>query len=197
VTSLCLIRHGETAWNRAGKLQGRQDIPLNDRGREQAQELARALAADRWDLLVSSPLQRTWETATITAALLDLPTPLAIPELVERDYGAASGLTKAEAARQFPYGSAPGYETNTEIYERCWPVLEQLADRAAGGSVLVVTHGAVIKSILLAMSQGAVPTTDLKNVCRNLIHRASDGRWQIRYHDRTDAPSRPRQVVDS
>lgn len=107
VTSICLIRHGETAWNSEGRLQGREDIPLNDRGRDQARKLADALAADRWDLLVSSPLRRAWETATIIAARLGLPEPLAIPELMERDYGAASGPTKIEAARRFQMASIP------------------------------------------------------------------------------------------
>lgn len=185
LTSICLIRHGETAWNSEGRLQGREDVPLNDRGRDQAQKLADALAVDRWDLLASSPLSRAWETATIMAARLGLPEPLAIPELMERDYGAASGLTKVEAARRFPDGSYPASETRADVRIRCWPVVERLAARSAGGSVLVVTHGSVIKSLLLAISDGAIPAADLRNACSNLICRTANGPWQIVHHDRT------------
>lgn len=185
MTSICLIRHGETAWNEEGKLQGREDIPLNDRGRDQAQKLADALAAGSWDLLVSSPLRRAWETATIIAAHLGLPEPLPVPELMERDYGAASGLTKAEAARRFPDGIYPASETRADVRVRCWPVLEQVATSSAGGSVLAVTHGSVIKSVLLAISHGTIPTADLKNACSNLIHRTDGGPWGIIHHDRT------------
>lgn len=185
MTSICLIRHGETAWNREGKLQGREDIPLNDRGRDQAQKLADALAAGSWDLLVSSPLRRAWETATIIAAHLGLPEPLPLPELMERDYGAASGLTKAEAARRFPDGIYPASETRADVRIRCWPVLEQVATSSAGGSVLAVTHGSVIKSVLLAISDGMIPTADLKNACSNLIYRTDGRPWRIIHHDRT------------
>ncbi|WUS75619.1 histidine phosphatase family protein [Kribbella sp. NBC_01245] len=185
MTSICLVRHGETAWNSEGRLQGREDVPLNDRGRDQARKLADALAVDRWDLLVSSPLCRAWETATIMAARLGLPEPVAIPELMERDYGAASGLTKVEAARRFPDGVYPASETRADVRGRCWPVLERLATRSAGGSALVVTHGSVIKSLLLAISDGAIPAADLRNACSNLIYRTADSPWQIIHHDRT------------
>jgi probable phosphoglycerate mutase len=182
-TALCLVRHGETPWNREHRLQGRQDIPLNEAGREQALQLAKALATNPWDLLASSPLLRAWETATIIATQLGLPQPLAVPELVERDYGAASGMTKAEAAERFPLGAYPGSETRADVQTRCLPLLDHLADKAPGGSVLVVTHGSVIKSLLLAISGGAIP--DLRNASASLLQRSSDGRWQIEYYDRS------------
>lgn len=182
-TTICLVRHGETPWNREHRLQGRQDIPLNEAGREQALQLAKALATNTWDLLASSPLLRAWETATIIATQLGLPQPLAVPELVERDYGAASGMTKAEAAERFPDGAYPGAEIRADVQTRCLPMLDQLADKAPGGSVLVVTHGSVIKSLLLAISGGAIP--DLRNASASLLHKSPQGGWQIEYYDRS------------
>lgn len=184
MTELCLIRHGETAWNRENRLQGRSDIPLNDQGQLQAQRLAVSLASRQWDLIVSSPLLRAWQTAIVIAARLGLPEPLAVPELVERDYGQASGLTKAEAAKRYADGVYPEAETRTEVHARCWPAVEQLADKVAGRSALVVTHGSVIKTVLLAISGGTIPSTDLRNASSNLLHRSADGRWRIRYYDR-------------
>jgi probable phosphoglycerate mutase len=187
LTTICLVRHGETPWNREHRLQGRQDIALNDHGRQQASELAAALSAGTWDLLASSPLLRAWETATIIAGHLGLPEPLAVPDLVERDYGAASGLTKTDAAERFPDGTYPGAETRADIRARCWPALEHLADKAAGGSILLVTHGSVIKTLLLAISGGSVPPNDLRNACCNQLQRTGEGRWQIDYYDRSAA----------
>lgn len=182
---ICLIRHGETPWNAEHRLQGRADIPLNDQGRLQAQRLAESLAGERWDVILSSPLLRAWQTATLIAGRLGLPEPLAVPELVERDYGEASGLTKAEASSRYADGIYPGAETPEEVQARCWPVLQQLADKFADQCVLVVAHGSVIKNVLLAASGGTIPSTDLKNASSNLLQRTDDGHWQVRYYDRT------------
>ncbi|GAA4987385.1 histidine phosphatase family protein [Actinopolymorpha pittospori] len=185
MTSICLVRHGETDWNAEGRLQGREDVPLNERGRAQARQIARDVATHPWSLLASSPLLRAWETATIIGDELGMPTPLAVPpEVVERDYGEASGLSKAQAARRFP-GGAPHAETRAQVWSRSRSVLDRLADTAGGGSVLLVGHGSVIKTLLLGLSDGQVPTTDLRNGCLSLIWRTSTRDWRVSYHNET------------
>jgi probable phosphoglycerate mutase len=113
VTALTLIRHGETDWNRARRIQGSTDIPLNDTGRAQARATADELAVefDRLGVtpvVVASDLLRAHETARIIAAVLDADDPVLYPELRERRYGAADGLVVWESrARPGDRGLAP------------------------------------------------------------------------------------------
>jgi uncharacterized phosphatase len=88
---LALVRHGETDWNSAGRLQGRTDIPLNELGRKQANDAGASLSAQDWDLLVSSPLRRAVETAEIIGSHVGLNLSLTVPELIERDFRGAEG----------------------------------------------------------------------------------------------------------
>jgi uncharacterized phosphatase len=180
-TAVCLVRHGETDWNALGRLQGREDVPLNDRGREQARRSGEALRRYAWDHVLTSPLARARETATIIAAQVGAATVHEVPELVERDYGAASGLTRAEAALRFPDGVVPGEEDCQAVRARCLPVVERWARRHPGGRLLVVTHDGVISALLAAASGGALTLLGgaLRNACLNLLeHHAVHG-WSV------------------
>ena len=95
MTSFLLLRHGETVWNRAGRLQGWQDSPLSEAGCAQAEALAARLADERVDLLVASDLGRTRQTAAPIAARLGLDV-VAEAGLRERCYGELEGMTWAE-----------------------------------------------------------------------------------------------------
>ncbi len=97
---LFLFRHGETDWNREGRLQGHTDTPLNATGLAQAEALAETLRPHRLDAVVSSDLMRAWTTARIVAEALGLPL-LADPGLRETNVGAAEGLLWIEAKVRF------------------------------------------------------------------------------------------------
>ncbi len=107
VTTVCLVRHGETDWNRLGKLQGREDVPLNDAGHRQAERCAAYLHQAGWSRVVTSPLLRAHQTAMVITERLGLPPPQPDAAFIERDYGAASGKTNVEAAALFPDGNVP------------------------------------------------------------------------------------------
>jgi len=92
VTELLLVRHGETDWNAAGRLQGHTDRPLSDYGREQARRLAEELVGEEFDAIYASDLARARETAEIVGAQLDLPVVLD-PDLREKNWGTWEGLT--------------------------------------------------------------------------------------------------------
>ncbi|WP_210481439.1 histidine phosphatase family protein [Naasia sp. SYSU D00948] len=147
MTHLVLVRHGQTDWNLARRIQGSSDIPLNDTGREQAREAGRLLAEERWDAIVSSPLVRARETAEIIARELGIDTVELVPELRERHYGQAEGLTGAEAEERY-HGNVPGRETPEMVLERVRPALVALAEEHPGQSVLVVSHGGVIGTLV-------------------------------------------------
>src|SRR5690625_6467411 len=94
ITEFWLIRHGETAWNAKQRLQGWVNIPLNDKGREQAQNLQRYFQNKKicslFDMAISSDLDRALETATIALQHTDLPI-LQDKRLRERSYGIYEG----------------------------------------------------------------------------------------------------------
>ena len=102
---LLLIRHGETDRNAGRIALGREDVPLNERGRAQAQALAADLAANRTDVLIaavySSPLQRALSTAQPLARALDLEVQTE-DGLIELDVGEAQGRALSERQERFP-----------------------------------------------------------------------------------------------
>lgn len=159
---LLVIRHGETDWNASGRLQGRQDVPLNARGRAQAQAVGQALR-ERHDVsrfaCLSSPLQRA--SATLDLILAQLPgKPKSLgrdARLAEKAFGDWEGLDMPTIAQRYPEQHArrvaepytfraPGGESYADAAERVRPLLEELA-----GPTLLVAHGALIRSLLMAI----------------------------------------------
>lgn len=151
MTDLYLVRHGETDWNRARRIQGRTDIPLNATGREQARLTGMLLTRRPIARLVASPLSRARETAEIIAAELGLPGPELRDAFVERDYGDAEGLSFHEIDRLFPEGTpVPGRETREQVAARVLPALLAVASDHPGEAIVVVSHGGAIRAALLA-----------------------------------------------
>src|ERR1700712_2452823 len=115
MTSLYLVRHGETDWNAQRRIQGSTDIPLNATGRAQAATAGGILARREWDGIYASPLSRAFETASIIAGEVGLGEPTTIAAIVERNYGEAEGLNWEQIDRLFPGDTpVPGRETHEE-----------------------------------------------------------------------------------
>lgn len=189
MTSLYLVRHGETDWNRERRIQGSTDIPLNETGRAQAKATGRLLSRRSWDLIVASPLARAFETATIIAREIGLPEPTPRAELVERRYGEAEGLNYLQVEERFPGETeVPGRETRAEVIARVVPGLLALGAAHPGQSVLVVSHGGVIRSVLNAVD----PETTHGTITNGSVHSflLADGTLElIAFDDPIDALS--------
>ncbi|WP_421084379.1 histidine phosphatase family protein [Rothia nasimurium] len=151
-SSIMLIRHGQTDWNKARLMQGSSDIPLNDTGRAQAHATAAALraAGHEYDVVVSSPLSRAKETADIIAAAYGLTVHTTYDDLIERGYGEAEGLDISEEARRAPDAFYAGVESERSVYLRGIKVLRQIARDYPGQRVIVVSHGSLIRRALSA-----------------------------------------------
>lgn len=168
MTTLILVRHGETDWNRDRRIQGSTDIPLNDTGRAQARDAATALR-DTLELptfVVSSDLSRARETAEIIAAELDLPTPHQYPQLRERSYGIAEGMRIEEYFERWgdwQGADVPEAESPEGLRERAVAGLSVVVNDVrrttapAAASVIVVTHGALIREVIRHASGGTLP----------------------------------------
>jgi uncharacterized phosphatase len=177
MTTIYLVRHGETDWNRERRIQGSTDIPLNDTGRAQAAAAGELLARREWDGVYASPLSRAFETAEIIAARLGLAAPSPVPEMVERNYGEAEGMTGDDIDARFT-GPIPGRETREEVAARAIPAIIALAERHPGESIIVVSHGGVIRTVLGEVAPDSAAGTVAAGTIRNgSIHsfRHTDG----------------------
>jgi probable phosphoglycerate mutase len=154
MTTLLLIRHGETDWNAAGRLQGHTDRPLNEYGRRQARELADRLARDGIQAVYASDLARARETAEILGARLGLDV-VVDPDLREKNWGSWEGLTSDERAQiEFEGESTEAHR------ERVLRAVQRIAEAHPGERVAVVMHGGSLRRIQAAVSGFAPPVID-------------------------------------
>jgi probable phosphoglycerate mutase len=153
---IVLVRHGETEWTLTGRHTGRTDVPLTDRGREQAHRLGAALSDRRFALVLSSPLARALETCRLAglgeqAEVSD--------DLREWDYGDYEGRRTVDIRETRPRWTlwadgVPGGETAADVAERVDRVLERA--RGAGGTVALFAHAHVLR-VLAARWLGLAP----------------------------------------
>lgn len=164
-----LARHGRTAYNAAGRFQGHLPVPLDDRGREQARELAEAATRLAPAVLVASPLARAWETAQVVGERLGME-PVEDARFAETDAGDWTDRTFEDVLADDPDGFArfaaldmtwgfPGGERFADQQAR---VMQGVVDwRARGkgqlasspaGPVLIVCHGVTIRLAQLALA---------------------------------------------
>jgi probable phosphoglycerate mutase len=162
---ILLARHGQTAWNALGKLQGHTDIPLNDLGRDQARALAETVRGTGIAAVWTSDLARARETGEIVAAALGLAAPTVDPTLRERQFGVFEGLSRDECAAQHPEawqawmaqtGTPPGGEPRERATARMAEALARIA-ATAGGPALVISHGGVMRLWLISLLGADVP----------------------------------------
>ncbi|MBS1248741.1 MAG: Phosphoserine phosphatase 1 [Chloroflexi bacterium] len=160
-TTLLLIRHGETAWNREKIFRGVHDIPLNENGRAQAEQLAQALAGREIHAAYSSPLSRAMETAHIALASRGIPVN-GHPGLKDFSYGEWTGLEDSVVAERWPkehdrlntsphLARPPGGDTLREVYDRTFGALTSLTQKHAGETIAFFAHRVINKLLILGM----------------------------------------------
>jgi len=165
---MCVVRHGETAWNAEGRVQGQLDVPLSEVGVSQARAVAAALRGEKFSAIYSSDLQRVTQTAEPAARRLGLPVHLD-PRLRERHYGMFQTLTYAEVKIKHPEDYArfkakdPDYDFRTGESLRAFSArsiecLADLATRHPGESILVFTHGGVLEMARRFATQASLST---------------------------------------
>ncbi|WBB49565.1 histidine phosphatase family protein [Verrucosispora sp. WMMA2044] len=196
MTRLIIWRHGNTDWNAASRVQGQTDVPLNDRGREQARTAAPLLAALRPDALVASDLSRAAETAAALSALTGLPV-RSDARLRERHFGRWQGLLLTEVAERFPAEYTrwragdpdPGADVEPldELGKRIGTALQEAADQLPGGTVVIATHGGAARQgcgQLLGWEHAVLRTVGSLRNCHwtELRHDVERG-WHLRAHN--------------
>lgn len=151
MTTLILIRHGETDWNTEGRYTGQSDIPLNTRGLQQAETLAKKLNVDAIDVIYSSDLQRASETAKRLRDKVDIPLFLDA-RLREIHQGEWEGLHFDEIYTRYRQAweqrknaplevAPPGGETVGEVRQRVLEVIREIIDQHPEETIAIVSHG--------------------------------------------------------
>lgn len=189
------MRHAESTWNVERRWQGRADPPLSTQGRAAAREASRALGAV--DAVITSPLRRAAETAAIFSVEIGVGPVLVDEELVERDVGEWSGLTRAEieerhpgwlAAERFP----DGWEHDDEVLTRARRAFVRIGETYAGADVLIVTHGGMLRALCRLAGLGERRFTNLGAWPAELEHEEIRGGEPIELLGRAgDATSTP------
>lgn len=190
-TTLYLVRHGETAWNVEGRIQGHLDIPLNDIGLAQADAVGRRLSGETFDAIYSSDLIRAYRTASPVVTNPDRDV-VRDQRLRERHLGVLQGLTGAEAAARQPAAwkafktrdpalALEGGESLGAFSRRILDFIEEVLRTHAGGRVLIVTHGGSLDAAYrhaTGMSPSIARDFPIYNASVNILsHR--NGRWSI------------------
>lgn len=138
-----IVRHGQTDWNKVGRMQGRTDIPLNETGREQAREVGEKLKGIEFDKVFSSPLKRAYETAKIITNK-----PIEIDErLIERCCGELEGKTKNEIKIRPNFNSLTetmcGIEFLPDFKARIASFFDEILKEYPNKNILISTHAGV------------------------------------------------------
>ena len=154
MANILLVRHGETDWNRAKRLQGHLDISLNQEGITQANRLGKSLVNESIDIAYSSDLSRAFDTAQAILAQRSIPH-FIDQSLRERCYGEIQGMTYAQIEAELPdnhrawHSRDPDFqpkngESLRQFYQRVEAGMLQIAKAHFGQTILVVAHGGIL-----------------------------------------------------
>ena len=186
---LFLFRHGETDWNRAGRLQGHTDTPLNATGLAQAEALSERLRPHRLDAVLSSDLARAWSTGQIVAEALGVPL-IGEPGLREAAIGAAEGLFWPEVKSRFGELTErwltdddvafPGGETGFATRTRGLAALRRFCAAQPYRRIGVSTHGAMVRQLMKhALPPGSQPARTRNTALYFLGYEPAVGRLAV------------------
>lgn len=197
-TRLLLIRHGETAWNIEGRLQGWQNSSLSELGMAQARRLAQSLVGLDPPVLMTSDAGRALATAGAIGEAIGR-TPIADSRLREISFGELEGHVSStlppevQAVRERLMGmdptctqAFPGGESPADVSKRVWSCLNEVASRHAGEYVVIVSHGGVLACVLrtvLGVQAGAPRRFRIGNTALVHLVRVEAGPWFLDFDD--------------
>jgi probable phosphoglycerate mutase len=208
VVKLFIIRHAESEWNPIGRYQGLLDPGLSERGLKQAELLGRALEKEKIDVIYSSPLKRTYQTAQEIAKRQGLEI-IEDRRIIEIDHGVWSGMLVEEVKERFPEDfrmwleephrvKFEGGESLQDVFKRVKDFLEFIREKHWGQTVAIVSHTVPIRAMLCALlnidlskfwvfgcdnaSYSLVHMEEKRNVIVKLNITCHLGEWYVQAH---------------
>jgi 2,3-bisphosphoglycerate-dependent phosphoglycerate mutase len=187
MTRIALIRHGSTAWNKEGKMQGSTDIPLDKEGLEQARKLGIRLSDESWDLIYTSQLSRAKKTGEIIATCLGITDIREDKRLMEVSGGRTEGTTEADRIEKWGTGWRQlelGMETEQAVLNRGMAFLDDLIQEHAGKHIILVSHGSFIRHLLRKLAPSLAQEATLKNTSVTRF-TVNDNVWECELYNCT------------
>lgn len=189
---LYLVRHGESAWNVQQLYTGQTDVPLSEVGALQAERVSAKLGALSFAALYASPLKRARDTAHLLSDLLEMPLHLD-PRLAEIHHGAWEGSPAAVVQEQYadeylawrtqPHRvKMPDGESLDDVAERVQSFLQEILAKHSGGNVLIVSHDAVLRVIVLQVLMMGLEyfwRWRFDNASVSVVERLNDGHFRL------------------
>lgn len=177
-----LLRHGETDWNKEQRLQGREDVPLNAAGIQQAHNATVMFDGIHLDKILTSPLSRASVTAQIIADYTNTPVFIE-PDLIERDFGSLSGTIPTSGDIFRLTDETSDVEPVEQVSERIMNVIKKYP---LDSSILLVSHGGAINSVLVLAAGKVVDPgrTRLKNTCLSCLDYDGEN-FKVLFYNKT------------
>lgn len=195
------IRHGQTEWNTQGMMQGRNNSPLTQKGRDQAKKLGEHLKTEEFDVIYSSPLGRAMETTELILGDSKKEI-LPIDEFKEIAMGKVEGIPKEEFELTYPeeyynfWHDGTKYdptayqgESYEEVLDRAKKGLDKLSKLYSNGKIMVVTHGVMLKAICNVVLEKGISEFTKQPVPENTsvtVINYKDGHFEIEKFSMTD-----------
>ncbi|QGQ94616.1 histidine phosphatase family protein [Paenibacillus psychroresistens] len=176
MTIFGIIRHGVTDWNQQGRAQGQEDVPLNIDGIRQAELLGNRFSQESWDYIYSSDLSRASATAEKIAGALNMKITGFDPRLREKTHGRLDGTTVEERIALWGENWKDldhNEESDEHMLVRSLSLLNELKERHPQSRVLLISHGAWIRSLLAELFK-EMEITFLNNTCVTVIQNQED-----------------------
>jgi broad specificity phosphatase PhoE len=173
MSKLILMRHTEVEFS-PNKYLGREDVSLSEKGRKHAEAAVKQLKKESINVIYSSGLKRSIQTADILAKGLGLEVKASLPELNELDFGVIEGLTRKEAEERYPdlmkkrdtdrlNFRVPEGESPLDGMNRALPAIERIAKKNHGKNVLIIIHGLLMRTLLSKFTGRSIAET-YKNI---------------------------------
>ena len=159
-TKIILVRHAECMGNISNRLSGRTNFELTENGRKQAQELAKKLHNKNIDVIYSSPLKRTMDTAKYIAEYNNIENVNIDKRLIEIDFGVCDGMSWDKINKEYPFvkklwkevykypTSIPGQEEFIDVSKRMKAGIKDIANKNQGKAICIVSHGIAIQAFM-------------------------------------------------
>ena len=180
-TVLALLRHGKTMWNEEGRIQGRKNSPLSEKGSKQVHDWGKFIGDHTIDQIIASDLGRVQETVAIIRQYCN-PVPVEwTKKLREQAWGEWEGKTFHDLKNEHPEELAaqiragwdfrpPGGESRYEVLQRSLPVIQDILQQYPGKRVLVVSHEGIVKSLIYHLAGRAFLPEEKKLLQKRQLH---------------------------
>lgn len=172
MTTFGFIRHGQTAWNKEGRVQGSSNIPLNEEGIESAEKLANRLAEEQWDMIFTSPMNRAKHTAELIASRMPGVTVEEDERVRERSSGLIEGTTEQERVQKWGLRwreQDMQFESADSVIARGLDFVQEQTRMNSGKRILVVSHGSFIKRMIAVLLEDEQYAVTIENTSLTVI----------------------------